>query len=287
MPDTEPSKTKSSSFRTVELSPEGSLPDGLRMITVKSSHLRGRGDITIWIPPGHSPKNLPCTILLHGVYGSHWAWALHGEAHHTAARLIEAGTISPTILVMPSDGLWGDGSGYLAHNSGTHTSSPTQDFEQWITSDVITVIKETFGIEHTRRWGICGLSMGGYGALRLGLKYPEIFGAISAHSSITHPQQLEQFVEEDLARYQIHAPEHTLTHWLDHYQSNKNINNLPNLRFDCGKHDPLIEPNRELHQELTQRNIPHSYEEFEGEHSWDYWKLHIAKSLRFIDSREY
>ena len=68
-----------SSFRTIELSDEVFETDGLRFLTVKTPNLLGRGDICLYLPQGIEPRtNLPIYILLHGVYGSAWAWALKG-----------------------------------------------------------------------------------------------------------------------------------------------------------------------------------------------------------------
>src|SRR3982750_1148500 len=109
----------------LRLSLEDSAPEGLRFVTVTSQALRGRADMTVWLPQGYeSLDELPLTLLLHGVYSSHWSWALNGRAHHNAAQLIADGRIPAIGLVMPSDGLWGDGSGYLRH--------PDRDFERWI-----------------------------------------------------------------------------------------------------------------------------------------------------------
>ena len=77
---------------------------------------------------------LPLVILLHGVYGSHWCWSLKGGAHRTADHLVRTGQIRPMVLAMPSDGLWGDGSGYLPHNA--------RNFERWILDDVPKAVAE-------------------------------------------------------------------------------------------------------------------------------------------------
>ena len=111
-------------FRTIEFSDPRFEQQGLRHITVKSKALNMRGDITIYVPDLSSKKHeqpLPIIILLHGVYGSHWAWAFKAGAHLTADRLIREGSIDPFILAMPSDGLKGDGSGYF--------TAPPQDFD--------------------------------------------------------------------------------------------------------------------------------------------------------------
>ena len=257
-------------FRTLEVSPPSALPDGLRFVTAKSPALRRRADLTLWEPEGVPPGSSPLVILLHGVYGSHWAWALKGGAHRTAARLIESGAIGPMALAMPSDGLWGDGSGYVPH--------PDADYERWIIDEVPEITRQVLGSVNTDS-GIylSGLSMGGFGALRLGAIHGKRVRGISGHSSVTAIDQLSQFLEEpvaDLSRVaaQTSVIEAIRTH----------AGELPPLRFDCGTEDQLIEPNRELHRALDELSIPHVYEEFAGGHEWDYWEKHLADSLRFF-----
>src|SRR6267154_1045225 len=123
-------------FRTIEISEPRFEADGLKWVTVKSRALRHRADLTLFVPrQAASVSNIPVVILLHGVYGSHWAWALKGGAHRMAARLIDAQQIPPMVLAMPSDGLWGDGSGYLPH--------PNHNFELWVVEDVPAAVRES------------------------------------------------------------------------------------------------------------------------------------------------
>lgn len=63
----------------------------------------------------------------------------------------------------------------------------------------------------------------------------------------------------------------------------KNRDQLPPLRFDCGKVDLLIEYNRSLHQAFASNSIKHAYQDFEGAHEWSYWQEHIKDSLLFIN----
>ena len=78
---------RASAFRTVELSDPDIPGEGLRFATVKSRALGQRADVTLYATPGADvATDLPIVTLLHGVYGSHWAWALKGGAHRTAAR---------------------------------------------------------------------------------------------------------------------------------------------------------------------------------------------------------
>ena len=261
-------------FRTVEISTPEFESANLRFITVKSKQLGRRGDICVFVPPGVTAgQSLPIAILLHGVYGSAWSWALSGRVHLTAMEMIDNEEIPPMIIAMPSDGLWGDGSGYVPHGGA--------DYEKWIVEDVVAVLKETItGAGENSRQFIGGLSMGGFGAMKLGAKYGNRFAGISAHSSITNLEQMKLFAEEDLANYaQADKTEEDVFETIK-----KNISYLPRLRFDCGKDDLLIEQNRLLHQQLENENIQHIYEEFDGVHEWPYWIEHVRASLKFFGS---
>ncbi len=262
-------------FRTIEVSDPRFEHEGLRDVTFKSPSLRGRADLTLWLPPGaENSKDLPLVLLLHGVYGSHWAWTRSGGVHRTAASLIARREIPPMALAMPSDGLFGDGSGYVKHAD--------QDFEQYIVDEVPECARAVVSaITSGSPLFIAGLSMGGFGALRLGARYPERFSGISGHSSITHFSQLNRFVEEPLAGYRL-LPEHepSVIHPML-----ENRDRLPPVRFDCGTEDSLLGANRELHQQLAAHGIPHTYQEFPGAHEWPYWERHVADSLRFFGER--
>ena len=260
-------------FRTIEISDSAFETNNLKYITIKSDNLKGRGDICVFVPENVALENVPLVILLHGVYGSSWAWTLKGGVHITAMEMIVRKEIEPMVIAMPSDGLWGDGSAYLKHYD--------KDFEKWIVNDVrYAVINNIDGVTHSSKICISGLSMGGFGALRLGIKYNDVFSAISAHSAITNLEQMRLFVEEDLEDLMECNKEDTAILPL----ALKLKNDLPKIRFDCGSEDILIEENRALHNELIQNDIEHEYEEFSGGHEWSYWQEHIKDSLRFFQT---
>ena len=255
-------------FRTIRTSDPRFEQNGLRLVTVKSAALQGRGDLSLFVPTP-CPQHVPIVILLHGVYGSHWSWSMGGGAHLTAARLIEAGQMRPMVLAMPSDGLWGDGSGYLPHQA--------KNYEQWIVDEVPLAVKEVVeAATNDSPLFIVGLSMGGFGALRLGGKYASRFAGISAHSAITHFEQMAQFVEEPLDQFDANTSDHSA------FEALKNTE-LPPLRFDCGTSDPLLTANRKLRRALATAHIKHVYEEFEGGHEWPYWEQHLEDTLLFFD----
>ena len=121
----------------------------------------------VYLPEHYADGGLryPVLFLLHGFGGNRDEWVEHGDIAGMADRLIAAGDIPPCIIVMPSAGR----SWYL---------DGTEDMETAIIRDLIPEIDSRFRTI-SRRDGrlIAGESMGGYGALRFILKYPELFSA--------------------------------------------------------------------------------------------------------------
>lgn len=258
-------------FRTLELSDPAIAADGLRFATVKSRALRQRADVTLYATPGAgAAADLPIVVLLHGVYGSHWAWALKGGAHRTAARLVGEGALPPVALLMPSDGLWGDGSGYVAHAG--------RDFERWIVDEVPALAVEAIaGCTPRSPLLVAGLSMGGFGALRLAGKHPRRFAAAAAHSAMTGIAQFDALVEDPRDGWSDAASDRSVAAALLAAKDP-----LPPIRFDCGRDDPFIETNRALHATLDEAGIAHRYVEREGAHDWPYWSAALEGTLRFF-----
>jgi enterochelin esterase-like enzyme len=261
-------------FFTTETSDSQFERDNLRHITIRTKNLPGRGDITVYVPPATNTQHVPIVILLHGVYGSAWCWPLKAGVHLISHRLITEKIIAPMILAMPSDGLYRDGSAYLKHKDG-------YDYEKWIVEDVVQAVRNEISIASDRSpLFITGLSMGGYGALRMGAKYPKLFKAFSGLSSITEFDQLTHWYEngniDEISGNVVSQPGVLETILL--YKES-----LPPFMFDCGDKDILIEANRQLHHDLERNNISHAYNEYPGEHNWDYWMNHIEGHLVFFN----
>lgn len=243
-------------------------------LTLQSTNLNRRQDVSVYNAYS-TQKDLPIVILLHGVYGNHWVWMDMGGAHLVYDSLRQQG-LTEFVLVMPSDGgLW-EGSGYLPiPNQG--------DYDKWIVEDVLQgVLESVDSVSDKSNLYISGLSMGGYGTLRLGAKYAHKFKGISAHSSITKVEDLALFVETPIENYQTaDSSESDIVYWC---QKNKDI--LPPIRFDCGKDDQLFESNQTLVSQLELANIVFEYQTFEGGHEWPYWHEHLKDTLRFFNEIE-
>lgn len=259
-------------FRTVELSEPAHEVDGLRFVTVHSPALGRRADVTVYAARGETPSGgLPLVLLLHGVYGSHWAWAFKAGAHRVLQNLVDDGRVRPMVLAMPSDGLWCGGAGYVPR--------PEENSEAWIVEEVPVAAKLAVPGAGAGGIAVAGLSMGGYGALRLAGLYRERFVAAVGMSSITHLDQMPFFVAEGLDQYPVPEEDRAVADVLSRAGAP-----LPRIRFDCGRDDPLFQANQALHAALDAAGVDHVYEEFDGTHEWPYWATHLVDALLFVEA---
>lgn len=125
--------------------------------------------------------------------------------------------------------------------------------------------------------------MGGYGALRIALAYPDRYVSANSHSGgltiASRPTQPTRFPDLNL----VFGPkpigtDHDLLHLARKVRSARR---LPHLRIDCGLEDHLLSESRQFHETLLKLKIPHEYEEFPGGHNWDYWEVHVREALAF------
>lgn len=213
------------------------------------------------------PRPWSVFYLLHGLSDDHTIWARRTSID----RYVEG---MPLVVVMPDGG------------RGWYTNAKEgYAYEDDLIKDVVGLVDRTFPVK-AERSGRCigGLSMGGYGAVKLGLKHHEMFASVNSHSGAVG------FTHQDPEKSRPLSPEFSrifgekpsggpedpfaLVEKIDHGR-------LPALRLDCGTEDFLLDQNRAFHAHLEKMMIPHEYEEFPGSHNWAYWDQHVQEAIRF------
>jgi putative tributyrin esterase len=207
--------------------------------------------------------------LLHGLSDDYSAWQ-----RRTRIELYAAGL--PIAIVMP-DGFRGF---YTDNEQGPA-------YGKYMAEDLVEFIERSFPVRPERSArAIGGLSMGGYGALRMALANPDIYACAVSHSgALMHGSR--SWTSDDPWNAEIRrvvgpdprGSKHDLIHLA---QEAKAANKLPAIYMDCGTADFLLADNREYHAKLEAMNIPHQYTEHPGDHNWDYWDLHVRDALRFV-----
>jgi enterochelin esterase-like enzyme len=134
--------------------------------------------VSIYLPEAYAKdagKRFPVLVFLHG-YTDRAPDRHAGEFQSALDRLIASGTIQPMIVVLPN-GL----NKYLG--AFYANSSTTGNWDDYIVHDVVGYVDKTYrtlaAAEHR---GVAGHSMGGYGALTLAFRHPDVFGAVYAMS---------------------------------------------------------------------------------------------------------
>lgn len=136
---------------------------------------------------------------------------------------------------------------------------------------------------------VAGLSMGGYGAFKIGMTYPESFFACSALSGAFNVLNIGK---HNLAEwrgnwgFELNEPEDLQGSDSDLFalteKSAKSGNALPKLYFWCGTEDFLLSTNQKYKALLDELEVDYKYEESEGDHSWKWWDLHIQSALDYM-----
>ena len=221
--------------------------------------------MVVILPGRVKGRKRPCVLYqLHGLSDNHTAWLRWTSIDRYVREL-------PLVVVMPDGGR----SFYCDAVGGPA-------YEKHIMVDVVGFVERFLNVRKDRRGrAIGGLSMGGYGAMKLALKYPETFASVVSHSSafgFAHdPRLLENEERRRITGDVVPGGKDDLYAIAEKLSPRR----APAIRFDCGKNDALIEGNRKFHRHLRRLRIPHQYREFPGEHNWAYWDTHIQEALRF------
>jgi S-formylglutathione hydrolase FrmB len=231
------------------------------------------------LPVGYaeSNKRYPVLYHLHGLFGRYDDWV-------TRTNLAEYAAHYDVIIITPEGhDSWYTDSGGVA----------TDKYESYFIREIISDVDARFRtIKDRRARGVGGLSMGGYGALKYGLKHPEQFAFAASLSGALDPTLRTDDnpgFAWDILRPSINSvfgPRNSQTrtandlHQIARGLSASQIASLPYLYFDCGLEDGFLATNRELADILLSKRIPHQYRQLPGGHNWAYWDQQVREVLR-------
>jgi putative tributyrin esterase len=217
----------------------------------------------------------PVLYLLHGLTGHYndWVQRTNVEDYATDYRMI---------VVMPEG------------NDSWYTDSATVStarYESYILNELVPDVEQRYRtIEARYGRSIAGLSMGGYGAIKFGVKSPAKFvfaASMSGAFGVTRftEKEVPELWKESLKLFGPLGSETRLSN--DVFEiigklTPARINSLPYFYFDCGTEDSaLIFPyNRELAGLMIEKKIPHEFREMPGDHSWAYWDRQVREVLK-------
>jgi len=223
------------------------------------------------------PKFYPVIYLLHGLTGHFDNWT-------DKSKLVEYAARYDYIFVTPEG------------NNGWYSDSSTvsnDKYESYIIQELIPEIDKNFRTQADRNHrAVAGLSMGGYGSIKFGLKYPEKFVLVGSFSGALQAASLTEkmlgsgwkALTDSITG--VYGAEDSPTRKAnDVFKIVREMpadkaSALPFIYFDCGTEDGLIITNREFSTALLEKKIPHEFRELPGKHDWKFWDAQIQEFLR-------
>ena len=227
------------------------------------------------LPLGHkteSKARYPVVYLLHGLTGHYTNWA-------DKTALAEFAAKHNFVIVTPEG------------NNGWYTdsvSTPNDRYESYIVQELVPEIDKNFRTVADREHRfIAGLSMGGYGALKFGLKYPETFSLAGSFSGALGAASFTGANAGEIGKGidAIYGPASSETRKTsDIFKmireiTSEKLASLPFIYQSCGTEDFLIQNNRDFLALMNEKKIPHEYREHPGGHTWIFWDDQVREFL--------
>src|SRR5580700_4131121 len=234
------------------------------------------------LPPSYdaqTARRYPVLYFLHGL-GENEQILIAAGGLSLIEELWEQKQIGEFLIVTPAAG-----STFYINSRDGRTR-----YEDFMVQEFLPFIEKHYRVRAGRASrGISGVSMGGYGALHLAFRHPDLFGSVATHSAalieklpsdIGDNPGIGRLLERpfgsppDPAFWDRESPI-TLAR-------TANLSGLA-IYFDCGAQDDLglDAGNRALDRVLSTRHIPHEFHLYPGGHNWEYFAAHLPGSLEF------
>lgn len=277
----------------------GADPMNVRIVEYDSPAVARRLKFRISFPAdyGETTRRYPVVYLLHGFSGDYTSWNSHRPEKF-------AETYGLILVQVDYGNSWG---------VNWSESAPAQknDWEDAVTRDLIGYVDAHYRTVADRAGrALNGISMGGYAALTLGLRRPELFCSVSSHSGLLDWARAfgKRLKADPNAVLPDRKPENKIKPaiGLPHFDDQEErtpigrifktvaecdahdpyvlaaaipIETIPHIHFDCGTEDSYYGYNQDLLRILLDRKIPFTYSQSPGGHSSAYWRREFGASL--------
>jgi S-formylglutathione hydrolase FrmB len=262
---------------------------GVEYGSLNSAALGKELKYAVMLPPSYktdSKRRYPVLYFLHGMFGNEGEFQRRGVAA-AVARMREQGLIGDVVIVAPAGG----NSFYINSKNGVR-------YEDAIIEDLIPYIEKTYRAGGSREnRAIQGISMGGWGAMMLAFKHPEMFCSVTTHCAALIPElpkpsgedRRSQFIGQLIGNIFGAPPDEDFFRSVNPiYVADRNAAAIKKsglkIYFDCGEQDRygFAKPNADFDESLTKAGIPHEFHLFPGSHGWEYMLSVADHSYAFL-----
>ncbi len=214
-------------------------------------------------------RKVPALYLLHGLGDDESVWCRFSAVERYVRRLDMA-------VVMPA-----------VHRSFYQNTQDGRRYFDFVSEELPETMERLLPISPRREDRFAaGLSMGGYGALKLGLSAPYRY---SLAASLSGAVDLKRVMEAKEALPEVTSVfGERISPEADLYRLSRRAaeeGHMPALYQACGSEDFMIEDNREFSRFIKGLCPDHTYEEWPGGHNWDFWDEGLKHILSWIRER--
>lgn len=266
-----------------EVPPDVAEPNGVvfsMRVPDTQSHF-GSFDAKVWLPPQYfsdQRAHFPVVILTHGNPGNNRQWLGEGDAANTGLAVARSG--HPVILVFPTVLQRPDGDSLCV-------DTPSQgNAETYIVQDVVAAADSQLRtISNAGGRAIGGFSMGGFCALNLGLKHPDVFSVVLdiAGETASAPDAIDGGNEELYggADWQRKADANSP----DRYLAALDPSRGPALWMDTGDSDEVAAKMQRFAAQLKAKGFTVEFRSRPGDHDFDTWTASLKQALPWVAQR--
>lgn len=244
--------------------------------TVYSEELRMQTHLTVFLPcdcAGFRPDREKTVYLLHGLTDANDSWPLFTSVFRYAREHCLA-------LVIPE-----------AHRSFyTDTAYGENDYT-YLSQELPQLVKKLFRLPEGReRTGIAGLSMGGYGAMKIAFRNPERYFACAAFSPVVDVKCFAVDRPQSFSASEMRAvfgADGQPGEKDDLFRLSKACSGTgPELFFTCGLQDALYPQSAAFHEHLDRIGYRHVFRGWPGDHAWEFWDRSVREAIEELFCRE-
>lgn len=220
----------------------------------------------IGVSPARRRSDFPVLYLLHGLSDDHTAWLRYTSIERYAAA-------AGLAVVMPA-----------VHRSFYADEAHGHRYWTFISEELPEIARAFFKITtDPAQTFVAGLSMGGYGALKLGLTHPDRFGAIASLSGAVDVRQLA--VRSERAELFQRVFDGRITDQDDLFAllAAAEPDSVPPLYISCGTDEErLLPPNQRLAELAGARGVDVTTDFRPGQHEWGLWDAVIPEVIDWL-----
>ncbi len=243
-----------------------------RLETYHSGLMGSQRSYGVVLPPGYSEhpnQRYPVIFLLHGGHGGplDWLQPEKGDVTSTLQSLYQRGKLPPSIVITP-DG--NDQRGSSSFWDPQYIDGPHGNVASAIGNELVQIVQKRYRTLPTPNfWAIGGLSSGAWGAVNIGLRYPNHFGILFSHSGYFVDKTGPQNSPLDVVKMLSSSDRQRLRIYLDAGESDRRY----------------LKQTQTFHQTLNQLGIANVFSAFPGDHGWGFWRQHLSDSLTYVGTQ--